>query len=132
MASDICTMSVTGRITRDAELKHGRSGTAICQFSIASNYSKKQGENWSEEVSFFDCVMFGRRAEALNRYMRKGQQLALRVSPRQERWEKDGQKRSAVKLYVDDVVLVGSKSTSQKPEPSHSSTSSDFDDDVPF
>lgn len=133
MANDIATTTLTGRLVRDAELKHTGGGTAVCGFSIASNYSRKVGEDWKEEASFFDLVMFGRRAEALHRYLTKGQQVAIKASPRQERWEKDGQKRSAVKFYVDDIVLVGGRSDNQgSSESSPATTSSDFDDDVPF
>jgi single-strand DNA-binding protein len=134
-------MSVTGRLVKDAEGKIlGRSGTAVVDFSIASNYSKKKGDQWVDEVSYFNCVMFGNRAKAIKQYLTKGQQVALQVSPRQERWEKDGQKRSMVKLYVDDLVLVGSKPSSegsaaygtQPGDRGYNEPAKDFEDDVPF
>jgi single-strand DNA-binding protein len=144
MATDICTMTVTGRLTRDAELKYTNGGTAVCSFSIASNYSKKLGDSWSEEVSYFDCVMFAKRAEALHKYLGKGQQVALRVSPRQERWTtNEGSNRSKIKLYIDDIKLVGSKTENAGGRQSQAAygtqpgdlgyePSSEFEDDIAF
>lgn len=137
MSNDINTATFTGRLVRNAELKYTQGGTAVCEFSIASNYSRKQGDGWTEEVSYFDCSMFGKRADALAKYLTKGQQVAIQASPRQERWEKDGQKRSRVRFIVDQITLVGGRSDGGNQgataQPSSATpSSSDFDDDVPF
>lgn len=115
MANDICKMTVSGRLTKDAEITYTNGGGAICKFALASNYSRKKGDQYVDEVSYFDCVMFGRRAEALHRYLTKGKQILLETSPRQERWEKDGQKRSAVRFYVDQIVLTSGGQSSGSP-----------------
>lgn len=139
MASDINVTVFSGRLTRDAELKYSDTGTAVCSFSVASNYSRKQGDQWIEEVSYFDCVMFARRAEALHKYLTKGQQVVIDAEARQDRWEKDGQKRSKIKFYVQDIKLVGSKSDSgrapdgtQPGDMGYTGSGADFEDDVPF
>ena len=72
MATDINSVVVIGRLTRDAELRYSNSGTAICKFALANNYSRKQGDSWIEETNFFDAVLMGRRAEALHKYLVKG------------------------------------------------------------
>lgn len=141
MANDICSSFTTGRLTRDAEIRATNSGSTVCTFSVASNWSKKVGDQWQEEVSFFDFVMFGRRAEALRKYLTKGQQVAILASPRQERWEKDGQKNSRVKFYVDDIRLTGGKGSgsgsstdgygSQRGDMGYSE-GEDYEDSVPF
>lgn len=133
MSNDINSAVFTGRLTRDAELRYSNSGTAVCNFSVASNYSVKRGENWEEQVSFFDCILFARRAEALHKYLTKGQQVTIHAEARQERWEKDGQKRSAVKFYVQDVKLTGgSQQSGQQQAATEESALDDFEDDVPF
>ena len=104
---DINTVVLTGRITKDPELKYTSGGTAIMSFSLAVNYSKKQGEQWVDEVSFFDCNYFGKAAESVKQYMTKGQMVAIEGELRQERWEKDGLARSKVVINVANLRLVG-------------------------
>ena len=65
MASDINHVVLVGRLTRDAELRYANSGTAICRFSIANNYSRKQGDQWTEEANFFECTSRGRKWKSM-------------------------------------------------------------------
>ena len=109
MAADINNTVVVGRLTRDAELKYTKSGMAVANLGIAVNRSKKDGEQWVEEANFFDIQLWGRRAEALNQYLLKGQQIAVTGELRQERWEQDGQKRSRVIIVAQNIQLIGSK-----------------------
>lgn len=150
MATDINSVVLIGRLTRDAELRYSNSGTAICKFSIANSYSRKQGDNWSEETSFFDAVLMGRRAEALHKYLVKGKQIGVQGELRQDRWEQDGQRRSRVEIWVSDLNLLGGRGDTQSSGGSYSSpqgggsapgggqdsgyqnSGSDFEDDVPF
>jgi single-strand DNA-binding protein len=134
MASDINTVTVVGRLTRDVELKRTQGGTAIADMSIASNYRTKRGDNWEDAVSFFDCVLMGKRAEGLAQYLTKGTRLGVTGELRQDRWEKDGEKRSKVKVNVRDVQLLGSKESSGQQQESQmpSSDTATFEDDVPF
>jgi single-strand DNA-binding protein len=146
MATDINSVVLVGRLTRDAEMTYANTGTAICKFSIANNYSRKQGDSWQEEASFFDCVLFGRRGEALQRYLTKGQQVGVQGVLRQDRWESDGQKRSRVQVIVNELNLLGgsggggstggnagrSDPGDRSPQPSQDYGGSDFEDDVPF
>jgi single-strand DNA-binding protein len=145
MATDINSVVLVGRLTRDAELTYAGSGTAICKFSIANNYSRRQGDSWQEETNFFDCVLFGRSGEALQRYLVKGKQVGVQGALRQDRWEsQDGQKRSRVNVIVNEINLLGSPSggsqggarPSSAPQQSGSKPDydsvSDFEDDVPF
>ena len=152
MATDINSVVLVGRLTRDAEMTYANSGTAICKFAIANNYSRKQGDSWQDETNFFDCVLFGRRGEALQRYLTKGQQVGVQGVLRQDRWESDGQKRSRVQVVVNELNLLGSPGGgsggggssaaggakrpnsggySQQPSQDYGS-GSDFEDDVPF
>jgi len=153
MATDINHVVLVGRLTRDAELRYANSGTAICVFSIANNYSRKQGDQWTEETNFFDCTMFGRRAEAVHQYLTKGTQVAVDGSLRFSKWEKDGQTRSKVEVHVNEFQFMGGgrdggnrsagaersgvdrsgpdQGSAQQSSGDHSS-GSEFEDDVPF
>jgi single-strand DNA-binding protein len=107
MANDINHVVLVGRLTRDAELRYANSGTAICRFSIANNYSRKQGDTWAEETNYFDCTMFGRRAEAVHKYLTKGTPVAVDGALRFSKWESDGQTRSKVEVHVNEFQFMG-------------------------
>ena len=100
-------VGLVGRLTRDAELKYTNSGLAIANFSVAVNRRVKRDETWQDEAHFFDAVLFGRRAEALAKYLVKGKLIGLQGELRQDRWEQDGQRRSKVQIAVDDIEFVG-------------------------
>ncbi len=106
---DVNYVIIIGRLTRDAELKYTNSGLAVSSFSLAVNRRKRSGDNWEDEVSFFDLALFGKRAESLNQYLTKGQQVAVEGSLTQDRWEQDGNKRSKVKIIADNIQLLGGR-----------------------
>ena len=108
---DVNYVIVIGRLTRDAELKYTSSGLAVSSFSIAVNRRKRSGDNWIDEVSFFDLALFGKRAEAINQYLTKGQQVAVEGSLTQDRWEQDGNKRSKVKIIASNIQLLGGRNS---------------------
>ena len=107
--TDINTVVLVGRLTRDAELKYTKGGTAVLSFSIAVNKSKKEGDQWKDEGHFFDCSMFGKRAESLNQYLTKGMQIAISGSLEQQRWESKDGPRSKVSVVVDELSMLGGK-----------------------
>lgn len=139
MSTDINTVVIAGRLTRDAELSYTQSGTALCKLSMAVNRSVKNGNEWTDEANFFDCTLWGKRGESLNQYLSKGQQIVVQGQLRQERWDKDGQKRSKVTIHVDNIQLTGGKKDSQpdyspKTDPNHQTGGfqDDFPDKIPF
>ena len=111
---DINQVVLVGRLTRDVEMRDAH-GTAIAEMSIAVNYSRKTGDEWKDEVSFIDAVLIGKRAEGLGQYLVKGKQVCIAGELRQERWEKDGQKRSKVKVVVGDIQLLGGEKRVESP-----------------
>ncbi len=112
MAQDINKWIGAGRLTRDAELSYTNTGYALLKFSIAVNRRKKQGDQWIDEANFFDCTVWGKLGEAIKQYMAKGQQVMIAGELKQERWEKDGMKRSKVSIDASDIQLVGGKTES--------------------
>jgi single-strand DNA-binding protein len=108
MATDMNSVTLIGRLTRDAELKYTVNGIAVCKFSIAVNRKKKNGDEWVDEASFFDIVLWGRQGEALNQYLQKGKQIGVAGELRQERWkQQDGQKRSRIEVVANNIQLLG-------------------------
>ena len=111
-SSDINSVIIVGRLTRDVELKYMNNGNAVASMSVAVNRSKKEGDQWVSEAHFFDVSYFGKGAEAVKPYLTKGKQIAIQGSLRQNRWEKDGQKQSRVVIVADSVELLGGNSGS--------------------
>jgi len=110
--ADVNHVILIGRLTRDAELKYTAGGMAVCKFAIAVNRRKKSGEQWVEEASFFDIVLWGRSGETLNQYLVKGKQIAVEGELHQNRWEQDGQARSKIEIMASNVQLLGGTSGS--------------------
>jgi single-strand DNA-binding protein len=110
MAADINKVVLVGRLTRDAEQSYTPSGFALLKFGIAVNRNRKQGDQWVEEVSFFDVTVFGRQGEAIANYMTKGKQVAVEGQLRQDRWDaQDGSKRSKVTIDANNIQLLGGR-----------------------
>lgn len=129
-----------GNLTRDAELKYTNSGLQVLEFSLAINERRKKGEEWVEQVHFLEFTMFGRRAEAVHKYLTKGSKVAVEARANQDRWEQDGKKRSKVKFIVDNLEFAGGNrgsgsggSGGDSGDYSRYEDSGDtFEDDVPF
>lgn len=96
--ADVNHVVLVGRLTRDAELKYTSAGGALCRFSVAINRRRKSGDDWVEEVNFFDIVLWGRQGEVISQYLIKGKQVAVEGELRQSRWEQEGQSRSKVEI----------------------------------
>ena len=69
----------------------------------------QQTGNWEDYPNFIDCVMFGTRAEAISRYLRKGTKVAIEGKLRYSSWERDGQKRSKIEVVVDEIEFMSSR-----------------------
>ena len=112
---DINVIVLCGRLTRDAEFSYMGGGYAIGKFSIAVNSSRKKRDVWEKVVSFFNCVIFGKRAEALQQFLEKGKQIVVSGALSQNRWEdKEGKKHSDVNVIVESVELCGPGKTGVK------------------
>lgn len=109
--ADINCVVLVGRLTRDAELKYTNTGYPVCNFSIAVNRRRRNGDVWEDEASFFDIVLWGKQGEALNQYLVKGKQVSVSGELRQNRWEQDGQTRSKVEVIANNIQLLGSGSS---------------------
>ncbi|MBN2618586.1 MAG: single-stranded DNA-binding protein [Spirochaetales bacterium] len=113
MADDINSVTIVGRLTRDAELKYTNNGSAVTKLSLAVNRSRKDGDQWVEEANFFDVSLWGKRGESLNQYLQKGTKIAVSGELRQDKWEQDGQSRSRVFIFANNIQLLGSNSSGQ-------------------
>ena len=111
------TVSIEGNLTRDAELKYTTNGTAVLNFSIASNDKMKD----KEEVVFIECTVFGKYAEAIAQYLIKGTPVLVIGSLKQDHWvDNQGKAKSKIYIKVDKMKMFGRKnsdSSKYKPAP---------------
>jgi single-strand DNA-binding protein len=132
---------ITGRLTRDAEQRFLPSGKAVLQFSVANN----TGIADNQQTHYFDCSLFGKRAEGkLKDYMLKGQQVLVEGEISLNTFQKnDGSTGASLRVFVQNVELIGGKSEGQQPQqqrpakqaPQQQRDNFDdvpYDDDIPF
>lgn len=100
-----------GNLTRDIEVKAIAGGQSVARIGLAMNrrYRTKEGED-REETTFVDCEAWGRTAEVMGQYLRKGQPVFIEGRLKLDQWEdKEGQKRSQLRVVVENFQFVGSK-----------------------
>ncbi|MDR0888892.1 MAG: single-stranded DNA-binding protein [Coriobacteriales bacterium] len=144
---------ISGNLTRDAELRQTKSGSAVMGIGVAVNDRRKNpttGE-WEDYPNFINCTMFGARAEKLHAYLTKGLKVAIEGKLRYSSWEtQEGQKRSKIEVIVDDLEFMSPRNNNSYA--GHNASSSDpaasehidaasippapqvevYDDDIPF
>jgi single-strand DNA-binding protein len=99
-----------GNLTRDPQLSYLPSQTAVVEIGLAVNRRfKKQDGSQGEEVCFVDCQMFGKRAEVLNKYIKKGSPLLIEGRLKFDSWDgQDGSKRSKLRVMIENFEFLGS------------------------
>lgn len=124
---------IMGRITRDLELRHTQSGTAVCQFCVAVTRSFKDA-NGEYQSDFIDCVAWRNSAEFVTKYFSKGALIALDGELQTRNYtDKDGNKRKATELLVSSAAFTGeNREAAAKPTPTEDDYSAISDDDLPF
>ena len=105
---DINKIFIIGRLVRDSEIKATPTGTPVLEFTVANNKKIQRDNEWVEESYFFDCSLFGKKAESLSKYLKKGKQVAIDGELKQSKWKTpDGENRSRISIYVNLVQMLG-------------------------
>ncbi|PXA04714.1 single-stranded DNA-binding protein [Coraliomargarita sinensis] len=142
-----------GNLTRDPETRVTANGNTICKLGMAVSrvFSTRDGER-REETTFVDIDAFGKQAEVITKYMRKGRPLMVEGRLKLDQWEtNEGQKRSKLGVVLENFQFIGgrddnagggnsggyeSSSPPANSKPSASSSQNDdsdtLDEDVPF
>ena len=141
---------ILGRLGADPELRSSPSGVTTCNLSIATsiNWTDKNSGDKKEKTEWHRVVFFGRPAEVIDQYMKKGQQLYVEGRLETSKYEKDGIERFSTNIIGESFNFISGSSTqmddstqneynqtpSQNENMSSASNSKkdDFDDDIPF
>lgn len=102
--SNINTVTISGNLTRDPEMRHTPNGLAVCKLRIASNRSRKTDDGYVDDTTFVDATVFGNFGELVDSKHRKGDRITVSGRLSSSEWEaEDGTKRSKVEVIVNDV-----------------------------
>ena len=120
------TVCISGNVTRDPELRDA-GGTALLRFGVAVNNRKRDAKgNWVDDPCFVECELWGARADAVEKFLKKGMKVTVQGSLRYHAWEaKDGSKRSQLTVVVREIELPARVDAQRAPK-------NDYDGDVPF
>lgn len=103
-----------GRLTRDPELRHTQSGTAVASFSLAVDRDFK-GQNGEKETDFIDIVAWRHTAEFVSKYFHKGRMAVVEGRLQMRDWtDRDGGKRRTAEVVADNVYFGDSKRTASE------------------
>ena len=126
MASDTNSITISGNITRDPEMRYTPSGVSKVTFGVAVNRSwrNQQTQEWDEQTSFFNVVAWRQLAENVGASLAKGSRVVVSGRLEQRSWETEqGEKRSIVEIVADDVAAEppvrdrrGAPGRAQRPE----------------
>ena len=150
MAANINRVVLLGNLTRDPELRHTPSGTAVCSLRLAVNTRRKDGATgeWTEKPNYFDITVWGNQGESCAQYLAKGRPVAVDGRLEWREWDaQDGTKRQAVEVIADSVQFLGSRgdgeggsqpqfvpagATAQTENADFGAGGGGADDDIPF
>ena len=110
-------VSILGTLTRDCEIKYTQSGTAVASFGIAHNEKKKQQDgNYTDVAHFFDVTAWGKTAENINQYFKKGSRILIDGRLDFSQWtSQSGEKRSKVGIIVEKFDFIDRKDNNIQP-----------------
>jgi single-strand DNA-binding protein len=100
---------LVGNLTRDPELRYIPSGTAVSEIGLAVNDRVKRNDQWVDETTFVDITLWGRTAEVANEYLSKGAPVLIEGRLKLDSWEKDGQKRSKLRVVGERMQMLGGR-----------------------
>ena len=119
-------ITIAGTVGKDAEMKYLQDSTAISTFSVADSQLK-------DKTIWWNCSMFGKRAESLNQYILKGTKVTVSGQVTEDVWtDKNGQERKTMKVRVNDVALQSKAEHREPPVQQQQQAPAVQDDDIPF
>ena len=122
---------IVGHIGADPETRFTPSGTAVANFNLATNESRKSSDgDYQDHTEWHNCVLFGKRAEFAGEYLKKGQLVYLEGRLQTRSWEDDsGTKKYKTEIIGNEITMLGKKVGAGSSSQQGNETP---DDDLPF
>jgi len=123
-----------GKLGQDPELRYTTNGKANANFSMATNYYwKDQQGNKQEKTDWHRVVAWGKLAEIIGEWLKKGSNVFLEGRLQTRTYEQDGQKRYITEVVATDLEMLGNKTQGQKPQqPAPAEQQPPINEDLPF
>lgn len=113
-------IQLLGHISSDPKVKKTQNGTTIIEFSLATNRSVKNGDEYEDRVTFHRIVCIGKGAEWLSDRLSKGQKIFVTGRQENRQYEKDGERKYISEVFADAVTPFLSQSNSKNTSDSQS------------
>ena len=110
--ANINRVVLVGNLTRDPELRHTPSGTAVCKLRIAVNTRMKDGATgqWTDKPNYLDVTVWGNQGESCSQYLSKGRPVGIDGRLDWREWEaQDGSKRQSIEIIAESVQFLGAR-----------------------
>jgi single-strand DNA-binding protein len=116
-----------GNLTRDPELRYTTGGKAVTDVGLAVNNKR------NDSTLFIDCTVWDKSAEAVSNYLKKGSLVMVEGELQLDRWEKEGEKRSKIRVIAHNIQFLDKRSKSEKPQSEQRQPAPQAGgDDIPF
>ena len=126
-------VQIIGNLGRDPEIKTIPSGQKVASFSLACSekYTDKQGQK-QEKTEWINCKAWGKLAEIIEKYVKKGSQIYVEGKIETQSFEKDGVKKYKTEIIVNQMLMLGGKGESAPNEQPAETYNQNIQDDLPF
>ncbi len=153
MARGVNKAIILGSLGQDPDIRYTAAGATVANISIATNeqWKDKESGEMQERTEWHRVVFFGRLAEIVGEYLRRGSQVYVEGRIQTRKWQdKEGHDRYTTEIVASEMQMLGSKSggstesfdqtpkaeqstsTTSSPTDSSNQSNNDFDDDIPF
>lgn len=132
---------ILGRLGKDPETRYMADGKAVTNFTLATSetWKDKSGEK-QEKTEWHNCTVYGKLAEVVGEYLRKGSQAYVEGKIQTRKWQdKEGKDRYATEIIVNELTMLGGKSDAKEPQQAKpvkqqqtQHTDDPFSEDAPF
>lgn len=103
---DLNEVRLIGNITRDIELRKTNNGNSVANFTVATNRSYRQDDEWKEDVEFNNVVVWGSDAEFLSERAKKGTRIFVSGRLQTRSWESDGVTKYKTEVVANRTILL--------------------------
>lgn len=135
MAGNLNKVFLMGNLTRDVELKKTPSNMSVANIGLAVNRQYRANDETREETTFVDCEAWGRTAEVMGQYLRKGRPVFIEGRLKLDQWQdRDGNNRSKLKVVIDNFQFIDSRGGGGGDAPAQTSAAPQSvpEDEIPF
>lgn len=132
MGAGVNQVTVFGNLTRDPDVRTVGSERQVCNISLAVNERIYANKEWKDVVNYIDVELWGRDAETASKFLTKGAYAGVLGHLKLDTWEKDGERRSKLKVVARQLILTGGGKSEKSAERQPAGAAAAGEDELPF